>query len=119
MTSKRDQLLNASLGVVVTDPWELASLASAQTRAVVAAVDGDVDRGGLVLAVDEPYEYRGVTYRLLVALARGPESLADALVREGTAEANLYGIVGNALPADPFALEWWRGGLGAIATLGR
>jgi len=110
-------LLNRELLLEVSEPWELAAEpGDAARRAVVKATDHDVERGRLLLEVDIPFDYRGVRYRLFTATARYEGSLASLLREHGRAVANLYGIPGDEIPSDPFA-DWWRGGLGMIATL--
>lgn len=113
----RHELLNNELLLVVSDPGGLAASEGVSARAVVTATDEDVDRGGLVLAARDPLIHGGARYGFLVALARKQGNLGDALLQRGRADASLDGVLGDVVPTDPFELEWWRGGLGAFATL--
>jgi hypothetical protein len=105
-----------SLTVRVSDPWELAEPhGSGGRRATVTATGNAPDgREALLLEFEQPIEHGGARYRRFVATPRGRGAL---LPDGGSAEAALYGIPGDDVPADPLSLEWWRGGLGMVATL--
>jgi hypothetical protein len=113
-----EPLLNRELQIDVSEPWELSDVPGGSgRRTIVRAEDDDAERGGLLLKLKVPIEHRGAQYGTFVAVPRRGSDAFNALGRNRSVEANLYGIVGDTIPEDPFALAWWRGGLGMVATL--
>ena len=111
-------LMNRDVTLQISEPWELSAPAGGRGRtAVVKGVDSDDPPGRLLLELREPVVHGEVSYRLLVAVLRQHRSLAEILVGDQSAEADLYGIPEGRSVEDPFNLDWWRGGLGIVGTL--
>lgn len=108
------------LQLVIAEPWDLAESADGSPKmASIEAADDEApaSTGRLLLEVREPIRHGGVTYGRFLATAQNDKSLVQSFRRDGVAEANLYGIPLKDVAQRRFDLDWWRGGLGIIATL--
>ena len=113
--------MNLRVAIDVADPWQLTREPGAPPQCAdvtdVRDADSRTSAGTLLLDLLEPLEFHGATYGRLVARLRGG-SLRTLLDGE-TVEADLYGVPLDGEIADPLGLDWWRGGLGMIASLRR
>lgn len=114
-------LLNQDLRMEVSEPWELSDPPETPGRRAtvksIGGADSALGRDALLLEVTPELEYGGTVYWRFVATPRHSGSLATSLLDGGRVEANLHGMPRDFVAEDPLSLDWWRGGLGIVATL--
>lgn len=103
----------------ISDPWDLGERLNWKSlSAVVIAVDNNSTQERIILRLVEPFEYKSIRCEYFVASPRHENCQINDLLRGVGVFCGLTRIPDERLhSADPFDLEWWRGGPALIGEL--
>ena len=107
--------------LVIADPWDLVGSSGTnrfggfleEARLVSTASN----RETFVVRLHQAITYHGVEYDRVVLQPRDEEPSLQSLGEGRTVEASVYGLPVGYNPASIDPGEWWRGGLGATASV--
>ncbi|HHD64319.1 MAG TPA: hypothetical protein ENK96_08185 [Desulfobulbaceae bacterium] len=112
-------LLKKSIIIKLSDPWDLGEkLNWKPLSAVILSIDNNDTPERLILKLMSPFEYKNVRCEYFVASSRHENERLKDLAKNKAVFCGLTRIPASRLQsADPFDLEWWRGGPALIGEL--
>jgi hypothetical protein len=116
MTTSEHRQQRNGVQVVLTDPWDLVTVAGTGAHKAVIIKSGRDQNGrpAVLLELEEPFTVSGDEYRFWTATARHDDAALLEMKRGTTVSSNLLRLPQNrAEGATPLDTSWWRGGAGA------